>query len=79
MKKNNKIQFIESPRPEFSLQEEEMSSLLGGQAFNCPDRYKDGGVFGSDICTHRYSNNGMCKGSAGSYCGNYASCTFYYA
>ena len=56
-----------------------MSSLLGGQAFNCPDRYKDGGVFGSDICTHRYSNNGMCKGSAGSYCGNYASCTFYYA
>lgn len=51
MKELKKIKLIESPRKDISLEDEGMSSLLGGEAYYCPGTYKDGGIFGHDYCS----------------------------
>lgn len=74
MKKISKIQLIEAPRKEEELSTDEMSLLLGGNAYYCPKEYKDGGWFGNDYCGGSYSS-GNC-GSHDDYCNILSSCTF---
>lgn len=79
MKELKKIKLIESPRKDISLEDEGMSSLLGGESFYCPKTYNDGGIFGHDYCSGSYSSeNGICHGTH-DYCGSYRSCTFNYS
>lgn len=77
MKELKKIKLIESPRKDISLEDEGMSSLLGGESYYCPNTYNDGGIFGHDYCSGSYSS-GECH-SASDYCGSYKSCTFLYS
>ncbi len=78
MKELKKIKLIESPRKDISLEDEGMSSLLGGEAYYCPGTYKDGGIFGHDYCSGNFSSGGAC-GGANDYCNSYKSCTFTYS
>lgn len=74
MKKISKIQLIEAPRKEPELSTDEMSLLLGGNAYYCPNEYQDGGWFGKDYCKGSYSS-GYC-GHDKDYCNILSSCTF---
>ena len=79
MKELKKIKLIESPRKDISLEDEGMSSVLGGESFYCPGTYKDGGIFGHDYCSVNYSSEGGACSGANDYCRSYKSCTFKYS
>lgn len=70
--KITKIHLIDSPKKEFAIDANAMSSLIGG--YNCPGTYQDGGIGGTDYCSASYSS-GEC-GSASDYCTSYFSCTW---
>jgi len=72
MEKVKQIKLIEQPKEDIRLSEQDESSLFGG--FYCPGSYHDGGVFGGDSCSSRYSSSGSCSGGA-NYCGDFTECT----
>lgn len=73
MEKIKQIKLIEQPREDIKLSAQDESSLFGG--FYCPGTFKDGGMFGTDICTYHHGT-GVCGGQD-DYCGTYSNCTFH--